>query len=254
MMDFLAREGLKNCQKIVIKIGSNALVNEDGFNHKLISELAEEIELIVKLGKQIIIVTSGAIALGKNITNTTHLSKQFYATIGQKQLIHEYGHCFEKVNLLTSQLLLTKTNFSEKIELEKLKLTITQAFELGIITIVNENDASANNSFDNNDLLAAELAKATSSDLLVLLTNTNGIYKSMETKETITYGRKHELDRYILEENSIFGTGGMRTKLIASKIAGANTIIANAFEENILTKILTGKDVGTLINSNTNTK
>jgi len=245
---FLVRERLKNCQKIVIKIGSNALVNKDGFNHETIKDLAKEIALFTNAGKEIILVSSGAIALEKTVTKTTHLSKYFYASIGQKYLIQEYDHCFEETNLLTSQILITKRELKEKESIKKLKLSINHALELGIITIINENDAIAHNSFENNDILAAEIANITNSDLLILLTNTNGIYSCIKSKKTISYATKEKLSNYILRENSDYGTGGMETKLIASEICkNTNTIIASAFEKDILTKILNGKDTGTLI-------
>ena len=247
-MDFLVRKEIKHARRIVVKIGSNAIVNKDGFNHTIIEAIAQEISSLTKLGKEIIIVTSGAIALGKIITNTNHLSKSFYASIGQKQLIHEYDHCFIRSNLLTSQILLTKKDLIKNEQLEKLKISIHHALELGIITIINENDTISHNSFENNDLLAAEIAKTLNADLLILLTNTNGIYKCLETKETISYATKNELQKFIDGKNSKYGTGGMETKVMASKCCGnATTIIANAHQKNILKNITTGKDVGTLI-------
>ncbi len=246
-MYFLAREGLKNCQKIVIKIGSNALVNENGFNQCIIESIAQEIAMLVKLGKEIVLITSGAVALGKIITNTTHLSKNFYATIGQKNLMHEYDHCFEKTNHQISQLLLTKDFFNKDKNIKQLKNIINESHSLGITTIINENDAISNNSFNNNDLLAAEISKILDADLLVLLTNTNGIYKCFKKKETISQATIGELKFFIQNEKSSFGTGGMDTKLTACAISGTQTVIANAFEKNVLTKITNGKNTGTLI-------
>jgi glutamate 5-kinase len=248
VMYFLARERLKNCQKIIIKIGSNALIKENMFNHNLVEELAKEIATLTNIGKEIILITSGAVALGKIITKTTHLSKNFYSSIGQKQLIHEYDHCFEKSNLQTSQLLITKDHLEEENSIKKLKTTINHAFELGVITIINENDAISNNSFENNDLLAADLSKKLNVDLLILLTNTNGIYSSIKKQNTISIATTNKLEKFIIQTNSTFGTGGMETKLVAAKTCGnAKTIIANASHSNILTKIIKGEDVGTLI-------
>jgi glutamate 5-kinase len=194
-----------------------------------------------KKGKEIVLVSSGAIALGKILTKTDNFSNQFYSTIGQTHLMNNYQKHFAKFGQGISQLLIN-TQYLKKHN-KHIKKTIDDSFNHGNITIINENDALAKKS--NNDILAAQISKTIQADLLIFLTNTNGILD--KNNKTISKGTIKELKKHIKKDTSSFGTGGMQTKLKASKITKARTIIASAKEKEIIRKILEGEERGTIL-------
>ncbi len=224
------------------------MTNNGEFNHYLIEELAKEIAYFQKQGKEFVIVSSGAVGIGKNVLKSEN--KCLLATIGQSKMMHQYEHCFEKVNLNVSQLLLTKNHFLE--EQEHIKDLLNNSIESKIITIINENDgiAKLHNTFGDNDLLSARICNLINADLQILLTNVDGIYKN-KNKEVLKYSQSfEELNNLIYDEKSTLGTGGMQSKIRSAQIASnsrTKTIIANGNQNNLLNNIFQGKN-GTILN------
>jgi glutamate 5-kinase len=239
---------IKQAKRIVIKIGTNTLTNNGEFNHYLIEALAKEIADFQNQGKEFIIVSSGAVGIGKTIFKSEN--KCLLATIGQSKMMHCYEHCFEKVNLTISQLLLTKNHFLE--EQDHIKKLLNNAIESKIITIINENDIVSKelNTFGDNDLLSAKICNLINADLQILLTNVNGIYKN-KNKKVLKYSKNIEkLNSLIYKEKSTLGTGGMQSKILSAQIASTSktkTIIANGNQTNLLNKIFQAK-TGTILN------
>ncbi len=214
----------------MLKIGTNSLTNNGQFNFERIEELAKEITELQSIGKNIIIISSGAIGIGKTITNNNN--KFLQAMIGQHKMMNYYEKCFEKQKLLISQLLITKNDFCSEKQKKHLKEIICLGIKEKMVTIINENDSLSNieNSFGNNDFLASQIANLINADLLIFYSNVNGIYKNGEKKEIIQYAHNEKkLKKFILNEKSTLGSGGMEAKINAAKNFSKNglTIICH---------------------------
>ncbi len=242
MMYFLVRKEIKRAKRIVIKIGTNALTKNGEFNHDRIDALAKEIVEMQKEGKEFVIISSGAVGIGKTIRKG---NKHLHATLGQVKMMNSYTKCFNKHDLLTSQLLLTKNEFSSKEQLKHVKELLEYSLDLGIIMIINENDSLSHekNTFGDNDLLSGEITKLINADLQILLTSVDGIYKN-KNKDLLDYTTNlKNASKFITDEKSALGTGGMRSKLESAKIANKKTIVAHS--KNTIKEILNG--CGTII-------
>ncbi len=219
---------------------------DDFERNKIIKNLSEN--LFEKKEKKFVIISSGAVGLGRKILKKENNSTQLCATIGQKVLMFNYYKAFCEKGIFSSQILVTKKDLEDKDHLEKI---ITESFENKIIPIINENDCFSinENAFNNNDILSAEISEIINADLLVLLTNTNGIYD--KNKKTVEFIKdKKDVESFLEKEKSFFGSGGVFSKILAGEIVskkGTKTIIANAREKNVLKKILEGKKTGTII-------
>jgi glutamate 5-kinase len=224
------------------------LTNNGEFNHYLIEELAKEIRYYQESGKEFIIISSGAVGIGKTIFKSEN--RCLLATLGQSKMMHYYEHCFEKVNLNVSQLLLTKNHFLE--EQAHIKELLNNAMESKIITIINENDivSKIQDTFGDNDMLSANICNLIDADLQILLTNVDGIYTN-KNKQVLKYSQNfEELNNFVYEEKSTLGTGGMKSKILSAQIASTSrtkTIIANGNRTNLLTNLFNGK-IGTIVN------
>jgi glutamate 5-kinase len=225
------------------------LTNNGKFNHALVEQLAAEIATYQDQGKEFLIISSGAVGIGKTIFDSEN--RCLLATIGQSKMMNCYSNCFEKANLQTSQLLLTKNHFFE--ETDHIKEIINLALESRIITIINENDgvSKTHDTFGDNDLLSARICNLVNADLQILLTNVNGIYKNKD-KKVIRYSSNiKDLKKLIFDEKSTPGTGGMGSKLESATIASATntkTVIANGNQANVLTKII-NSETGTILHN-----
>ena len=259
-----AREQLKNKQRIVIKIGSSSLVHRETgrLNLHKIEILAREVSDLRNQGKDIVIVSSGAIAVGRSSMGIEKLhtlkQKQACAAIGQVKLMMIYQKLFSEYGQTTAQILLTKQTMLDGESRENARNTFEELFSLGVIPIVNENDTveTYDIRFGDNDRLSAIVTALIHADLLILLSDIRGLFtddpKANPDAEFIT-----EVDR--LDETihnmaksttgSSFGTGGMATKLSAAEIstaAGADMVIALAEDFRILSRIIEGEECGTL--------
>ncbi|MCW3094029.1 MAG: gamma-glutamyl kinase [Ferruginibacter sp.] len=252
----------KRKKRIVIKVGSNVLAqNNGGLDVKSIEQLTRQIAALNKQGIEIILISSGAVAAGRSLINlpkkTDMISqRQLFAAVGQIKLINIYAEQFAQQGCLSAQVLVTKEDFRDREHYINMKNCITVLLQNNVLPILNENDVISVTElmFTDNDELAGLVSSMVDADKLIILSNVKGIYNgspgkpSSEVIPVIEYGDT-SFENFISSEKSNFGRGGMLTKCsIANKVAslGIPVQIANGRDENILTDILEGKTVGTL--------
>ena len=255
--------------RTVVKIGTSTLTYENGcVNIRRIEALCKIISDLMNAGHEMILVSSGAIGMGvgklrlgkrpKDIAG-----KQACAAVGQCELMYTYDKLFSEYNHTVAQLLLTAPDLSCDDRRGKFENTMTRLLELGVLPIINENDTVATEEieFGDNDTLAAKIAVSVDADLLILLSDIDGLYTADPHKDTSAklISEVRELTEDILalagDAGTSLGTGGMQTKLRAAKItteAGCDMIIANGAEPSLLYDILDGKPVGTKFYANGN--
>lgn len=248
------RANLGQAKKIVVKLGTNLVVNPNGgFNYELIHGLASQIQDMAGEGKQFILVTSGAVGLGNKLLgfekNGDTTLNQCAASLGQNLLMNSYLSCFNKYGLPISQLLLTNSDTAGE-KSEATKNMIEKQLDLGIVVIVNENDPVSTDeiSFGDNDILSAHISNTVDADLLILLSDVHGLYQDLEIKNRIAVVDEinEGIENCVHEATSELGTGGMGSKLNAAKLANTITVVANGRETDVLKKILAGADIGTI--------
>jgi len=242
-------------KKIVIKIGSSILVDEKGMPKKTwLKEFAKDIKFLIKKKKQIVIVSSGAIALGCkyleiNKKNLKIDKSQAVASIGQIELMNFYKKIFDKSKIKISQILLTLDDTEQRRRSINAKRTIDNLLAMGIIPIVNENDTTATTEikYGDNDRLASRVSQIISADCLILLSDVDGLYtenpkKNKKAKLIKTVKEIDEnIKRYAAKTGNLYGSGGMKTKIEAAKIcqlAGCYMAIANGNYINPIKKII----------------
>ena len=253
--------------RVVIKIGTSTRTHKTGReNIRRIEELCKTVSDIKNAGAEVILVSSGAIGMGVGKLNLGErprdiAGKQACAAVGQCELMYIYDKQFSAYNHTVAQILLTAPDLKNEDRHEKFKNTMSKLLELGAIPIINENDTVATEEivFGDNDTLAALVAESVCADLLILLSDIDGLYTadphSDENARLIPEVR--ELTEEIMSlgggAGSSLGTGGMETKLRAAKIAteaGCDMIIANGADPAILYNIMDGESVGTRFYSN----
>jgi glutamate 5-kinase len=248
----------QNAKKIVIKIGSSLLVSEGKLREKWLQNFAQNVAQLMSQKVEIVIVTSGAIALGKNFLQRdltkkiTLEEKQAAAAIGQIQLMSFYRDAFKKLNFNVAQILLTAADCNARERYVNSKNTIETLLRNRVVPIINENDSVAVDEIKigDNDRLAARVAQMVAADLLVLFSDIDGLYdknprvekdaKLIREVEKIT----KEIENMAGGSGSDVGTGGMVTKIKAAKMAatsGCDTIITNGTDENALQKLFSDK-------------
>ncbi len=264
-------EKLHQANRIVIKLGTQILVQEDGsLAYARLAALVEECAALVALGKSILIVSSGAVGLGRQALKLGHAplslsQKQACAAVGQNLLMDIYRELFSRYQLVTAQLLLTSLDFEDRQRYLNLRDTLETLLDYRVVPIINENDTvstaelkeNQTSSFGDNDKLSAIVAGKLGADLLIILTNVDGIYT-----ENPSLNPNAEKLRLIegfeplkaIETNgkSTMGRGGMASKIEAAKMAaisGVHTLITSGTQPNVLHRIFNpdNTDVGTLI-------
>lgn len=261
---------IKNAQRIVFKFGTNVLRNDNGeISLSRIYSFIEDIAKLAKQGKEILIVTSGAVGLGAKklgVDSSESMAvKQACAACGQSQLMAMYGHGFESYGLTVAQILLTEEDLSNRKKYLSLNNTLNVLLEHKAVPIINQNDTVSTEEleqyheelqicFSDNDKLAALVASKLDADLLVILSDVNGLYndnpKENPDAEIIPVVEKlnKELEQFA-QSASAGGRGGMKTKLEAAKVvtrSGGSAIIANGKIPQIISKIFEGKETGTV--------
>ena len=255
----------KDLKKIVLKIGTTSLSNEDGsFNRRLTEDIANQVAHLRKLGKTVIIVSSGAIGIGviqlKMTTRPREIPlRQAAAAVGQNILMQEWMTAFNKHDLKVAQILLTYEAFSNRMTYLNLRNSISALLEAGVVPIINENDPicvhEIEATFGDNDKLSAMVASKVEAELLVLLSDIDGLYdknpKKNENARLINTVEKitPEIESYGGSPTSTKGVGGMRTKIEAAKItsmAGCHMVIANSAIDDVVIKVISGNNIGTL--------
>lgn len=259
------REAIRDKQRIVIKIGSSSLQHQEtgDLDYIKMEVLVRELCNLRNQGKDVVLVTSGAIACGKKAVQIKDgdnpiAVKQACAAIGQARLMMTYQKIFAEYNQVTAQILMTRNTIVDNLNRFNAANTFTELLKLGVIPIVNENDTVATYEIEigDNDTLSAIVAALVEADLLILLSDTDGLYTDdprtnpdaafIEQVDEITEDLMHMGKE---STGSDVGTGGMNTKLIAASIAtksNVDMIIANSADIGILHRILNGEKEGTL--------
>ena len=242
-------------KKIVIKIGSSILVDKNGAPKKLwLKGLVKDIKELLKKNKKVVIVSSGAIALGCEYLGINKKGlkvdkSQAVASIGQIELMDFYKKTFDKSNIKISQILLTIDDTEQRRRAINAKRTIENLVGMGIVPIVNENDTTATTEikYGDNDRLAARVAQIINADCLILLSDVDGLYtdnpkKNFKTKLIKTVNEiDDKIKKYTYNTKNTYGSGGMKTKIDAAKIcqlAGSYMVIANGNYKNPIKKII----------------
>ncbi len=255
-------------KRVVFKFGTNILRNEEG--DICLSRLYSFIEDIARLyreGKEVLIVTSGAVGLGikkLGLTNPeTVVDKQAAASIGQPMLIEIWQDGFDRFGINISQILLIEDDFSNRRRYLSLRSTLSRLLEHGIIPVINQNDVVLPSqlehvSFSDNDKLSALVASKLDADLLVMVSDIDGLFdknpKEFKDAKLISTVQKvtPKIEK-LASGASMGGRGGMITKLNAAKVvtnSGSNAMIVNGLVPNIIKKVFTEDNIGTLFLSN----
>ncbi|WP_391560819.1 glutamate 5-kinase [Robertmurraya sp.] len=257
-------------QRIVVKIGSSSLTNTQGGLSK--NKIAEHVAALSKLkkeGNEVILISSGAVAAGFSVLGyqtrpVTIAGKQAAAAVGQGLLMQSYFEEFQKEGIVSAQLLLTRNDFSQQEQYNNAYSTLSELLKRGVIPIINENDSVAVDelTFGDNDMLSALVSGLIHADMLIILTDINGLYDGNPRKDPNAkkYNFLPEVTEDVLEvaggSGSKVGTGGMRSKLEAAKTAlsvGVKVFIGKGEGTDKLIDIVTGKGDGTYIGYNLGT-
>lgn len=261
------RDFLKEKKRIVVKIGTTTITHVDTGHLNLIKmeKLARVLTDIRNQNKEIIIVSSGAIGAGRKALGIQErpkslAEKQACAAVGQARLMMIYQKLFAEYNQTIAQILITKRTMINEISRGNAENTFRELLRLGVIPIVNENDTVSTDqiqdgNFGDNDTLSATVAEMVGADMLILLSDIDGLYtddpRCNEQAEFISCVEKidERLSACAKGAESAFGTGGMTTKIAAAQIAGAagvDMVIANGDDVINISRILEGKETGTL--------
>lgn len=250
-------------KRIVLKMGSSTLTHKTGkLNIRRMTNLVRVIADLHNAGKEILMVSSGSVAAGVGRLNLLERpkdtpTKQAVAAVGQCELMHFYEELFAKYNVTVAQILLTRATLNNE-RLPHVQNTIRRLLEMGVIPIVNENDTVAIDELEleigENDSLSATVAAATGADLLVILSDINGLYSAdpRTHADAQVIREVSRIDERIEQmaggAGSALGTGGMATKINAAKIAteaGVDMVIMNGRNPELLYDLFDGKPVGT---------
>ena len=246
---------IKKFKKIVIKIGSSILINKKGKLKKVwLKEFAKDVKSLIREKKQIIIVSSGSIALGCEYLGIKKRGlkiekSQAIASIGQIILMNFYKKIFDIKGIKISQILLTLDDTEVRRRSINAKRTIDNLLSMGVVPIVNENDTTATTEikYGDNDRLASRVSQIIGADCLILLSDIDGLFTSNPKKSKNTKLIKivknidKNIKKYATNAESIYGSGGMKTKIEAAKIcqhSGCYMIIANGNYKNPIKKII----------------
>ncbi|MCM1173899.1 MAG: glutamate 5-kinase [Blautia sp.] len=265
MADF--RERMKDKKRIVIKIGSSSLQHAEtgDLDYTKLDVLVRELCDLRNQGKDVVLVTSGAIAVGRKAVSIKNEEednpiavKQAYAAVGQARLMMTYQKIFAEYNQVAAQILMTKNTIVDNLNRFNAQNTFEELFRIGVIPIVNENDTVATYEIEigDNDTLSAIVASLVKADLLILLSDIDGLYTDDPRKnpdaqyiEVVEKLTDELLEMGKASTGSGCGTGGMNTKLQAAKIAGSmgvDMIIANSKDIRVIHRLLSGRKTGTL--------
>lgn len=251
-------------EKIIIKIGTTILSshNEDnGINAEIVEKLSEIVAKLKKLGHKVILVTSGAVALGVKKLGfekkpKTILGKQAAAAVGQAQLMQTYEKYFSKHNIPIAQILLTRDGFAQREVYINARETILELLNMDVLPIINENDAVASEEirFGDNDMLSAMVSDLISADRLIILTDEEGLYDSNPKKNKnaklipVVDKITPEIEKMASGAGSEFSLGGMISKVKAAKLAtsiGTKTHIIHGKKPERIFELLEGENIGT---------
>ena len=249
-------------KRVVVKVGSAILTAKDDLNHEVIDNLAREIAFLHNSGREVILVTSGAVSAGKRKVkfpdekDLTIREKQALAAIGQSRLMHDYDEAFGKHGKNIAQILLTHSDLADRKRYLNVRNTILTLFDFGVIPVINENDTVSTEElkFSDNDNLGALVANLIEADMFICLTDVDALYdrnplidpqaKAISTVVEVT----EEIEAMAGNSKSVLGTGGMRSKIHAAKMVsagGGSSFIGPGRRKDILQHLFSGEMVGT---------
>ncbi|MDN5753076.1 MAG: glutamate 5-kinase [Nitrosospira sp.] len=261
---------VKQSQRIVIKVGSSLVTNQgQGLDHAALARWAEQLATLKKMGKEVVLVSSGAIAEGmqrlqwKKRPHALH-ELQAAAAVGQMGLIQAYESCFRSHEIQAAQVLLTHEDLSDRKRYLNARSTLVTLLNLNVIPVINENDTVATDEirFGDNDTLAALVTNLIEADVLVILTDQGGLFTADPRKDAQAILLKEAragdpaIEAMAGGAGSDIGRGGMLTKVIAAKRAarsGAHTVIASGHEPDVLILLAQGEAIGTQLLAETMT-
>ena len=266
------RSKLKDKKRVVVKIGSSSLQHPEtgDLDYIKMDILVRELCNIRNQGKDVILVTSGALACGRRAVHiskpATIAEKQACAAIGQARLMTTYQRIFSEYGHLAAQILMTRNTIVADLNRYNAHNTFSELMNMGVIPIVNENDTISTFEIEDvigdNDTLSAIVTALTGADLLILLSDIDGLYTDDPHKnpDAKFIDRVDSLTDELLSmgkgtTGSDIGTGGMETKLTAAKIAtysGADMVIANGKDVRVIHRIMEGRNYGTIFKANKN--
>lgn len=264
------RNKITEANRIIIKFGTNILTNDEGeVSLPRVYSFIEDVSKLQKSGKEVILVSSGAVGLGKKklgLDSTDAVAlKQACAAIGQSKLMSIYESAFDQYNLVVAQILLTEDDFSQRKKYLSLRTTLNKLLELNVIPIINQNDtvstieldelySETQVCFSDNDKLSALVASELDADLLVILSDINGLYDSnpKTNPDAKIIPVVEEVTNEILgfgEDASAGGRGGMKTKLEAARLvtrSGGTVLIVNGKTPSVIEQVFSGQEIGTI--------
>jgi glutamate 5-kinase len=262
------RAAAARARRIVVKVGSSILTRDGKLRLRVFGEIARQVAQLADQGRELVVVSSGAIAIGSRRLGWSHPGrsipeKQAAAAVGQIGLIEIYQRRFVKHGRQVAQVLVTRDGLEAREHFLNARHTLVKLLELGVVPIVNENDTVATEEirFGDNDNLSATVVNLVAADLLVILTDVDGLWRTppgegarekrvanppiFDVVESVT----PEVERAAQGASSAFGRGGMTTKLEAAQAAargGASTVVCNGLAKDTLLRVAAGEPVGTL--------
>ncbi len=251
-------------KRIVIKIGTNILTKNGGMDGGYVRRIARQINSLLKTGRQVVIISSGAIGMGSGqlemhgkVTNTK--MRQACAAIGQPLLMAEYKRSFARYGVTVAQVLLTAQVLNNRKTYLNLRNSIETLLKLAVVPILNENDSVSTDeigsAFGDNDKLSALVASKIDADLLIMLSDIDALYDRNPRKfaDARAIPAVFEITANIIRSaggrGSTHGTGGMKTKIEAAKIAanaGFRIVLADGRVKNVISRIIAGEEIGTV--------
>lgn len=270
-----SRSHLRTAQRIVVKLGTHVVTHpKAGLAIGRLSNIIESVATLQHQGKHMILVSSGAVGMGQRLLSLPDRPRslgmvQACAAVGQGQLIAFYSQIFKQLDIQTAQVLLTQNDFRERDRLLCLRTTLMRLIELGVVPIINENDSvsvrelieydagssgSLKREFGDNDGLSARVATVLDADLLVLLTDVDGVFTANPSHESSAERIDEIVDideniKALAQGSSIGGTGGMLSKLEAASLATSNAtsvLITSGHIPQVLERALQAESLGTL--------
>jgi glutamate 5-kinase len=255
---------LQSARRLVVKIGSSLLTNDGrGLDQAAIAAWADQIARLTLSGRQVVLVSSGAIAEGMSRLGWQRRPKSIHelqaaAAVGQMGLVQVYESCFRRHDLHTAQVLLTHADLADRKRYLNARSTLSTLLRLRVVPVINENDTVSTDEirFGDNDTLGALVTNLVEADVLVILTDQAGLYTADPRRQPDAELLRHaragapELEAMAGGTGSEFGRGGMLTKVLAAKRAarsGAHTLIASGREPEVLLRLTGGEHIGSLL-------
>ena len=251
-------------KRIVIKIGTNTLSKDGAIDSAYIRRLAKEIAKLLSDGREVMVISSGAIGMGAGQLNIAERvqgikMRQACAAIGQPLLMTEYRKALARYDINVAQVLVTAEVLNHRRTYLNLKNSIETLLKLGVVPVLNENDSVATDeigsAFGDNDTLSALVASKVDADLLIMLSDIDALYEKDPRKFkdarpiSVVYEITEQLEKSAGKKGSVHSVGGMRSKIAAAKIAsnaGCRIVLADGREKNVISKIIAGEAIGTV--------